>query len=128
MGRAEAHLGLDQQLVVHVGAVRMEGGAHPDGAPVVGPHQHRLVPFLPLGIPVAVLHLVGLVLQRQREGLGRGGQVLGVVLRCRHIGLQAVPGLDEALVGALVAQRVHQHVAEDTGIVHRKGYFNVFHS
>ena len=127
MGGAEAHLGLYDELIADVVAMGMEGRTHPDATAVVL-YKNSLVLLLPLGIPVLVLHLCDLVAQRHRESLHGGGEPCGIVLRCLHVGLEAVGGLHEALVGAFVAESVHQHVAPKAGVIHSESYFNIFHN
>ena len=144
MGGAEAHLGLYDELVAYVVAVGVEGCAHPDAAAphsfilcggvhdlavvVAVLHEDGLMAFLPLGVPVAVFHLFGLVAQRHGEGLHGRGEPGGVILRGLHIGLEAVRGLHEALVGPFVAEGVYQHVAPEAGVVHGERNFNILHN
>ena len=125
--RAETHLRLNHQLVVHIGPVRMERRTNPDACAVVGLHQYRLVPFLPLRVPVAVLHLRHRVLQRQRKRLHRHLQEVAVELVDRHIGLHTLLRIHKTLIRPL-GQLAHQHIAKHAGIVHRKTNFYIFHT
>ena len=127
MGGAETHLGLYNELIVNIRAVRMERRTHPYGSAVVV-HQGGLVLALPLLVPVAVLHLGGLVLHRDGECLHGGGKPRGVVLRSLHVSLETIGSLNKTLVGAFVAEGVDQHVAPEAGIVHSKCYLNIFHN
>ena len=127
MGGAEAHLRLNNQLVVDIRAMGMERCTYPYAAAVVF-HEDGLMALFPFLIPVLVLHLLDLIFQRHGEGLHRHLEEMLVILVCGDIGLHPVLSLDKTLVGAFVTQRVDQYVAEQTGVVHCKCYFNVFHS
>ena len=56
MGGAEAHLGLDNQLVVDIRTMGMEGRTYPD-TPAIILNEDSLMTLLPFLIPVLVGHL-----------------------------------------------------------------------
>lgn len=129
VGGAKGHLGLDFEFPVYVAAVLVEGGANPHTFAVVGLDKYGFVLFFPFFVPVFVGHGF--------KGVAGGGHVLDVgqlvgqpgfvEVVGRHVGFEAVGGLDKAVVGTFVAKGVDKEVAEGVVLTQGDGYFDVLH-